>query len=110
MDGRDGSCLGAVDGVFDALNHPHRRDVVTLLTENPNRTFRLDDVVEHLLQQASTTDLDRTDLTIQLRHVHLPKLAEHGVVEFDPRGDLLRYLPAADVEEWMALIRDWEQE
>lgn len=110
MDGRDGSCVGSVDGIFAALNHPLRREVVALLSENPNRTFRVDDVVERLRQQASAPDLDRPELRIQLRHVHLPKLAEYDVVEFDPQGDLLRYLPATDVEEWAALIRDWEQE
>lgn len=36
---------------------------------------------------------DRKQLAIQLYHVHLPKLADHGVVDFDPEHGSIRYRP-----------------
>lgn len=41
---------------------------------------------------------DRERLTIRLHHVILPKLAAHGVVEYDPVSRVVRYTPDERVE------------
>lgn len=54
----------------------------------------MDDLVDRLLNIDSHTDdptTDRTQLTIHLYHAQLPKLADHGVVEFDPENRTVHY-------------------
>jgi hypothetical protein len=41
---------------------------------------------------------DREQLAVQLQHTHLPKLADHGVVEYERRSGAVRYRPSEPVE------------
>lgn len=62
----------------------------------------IDDLVDQLhgAEQPTTTDhsLDREELAIQIHHIHLPKLAEYGVVEYDRDRGIVHYLSDEQVE------------
>ena len=47
---------------------------------------------------------DPRQLHIELVHTHLPKLAEHDVVEYDPKDDVVRYRPDARIERLLDSI------
>lgn len=42
--------------------------------------------------------MERDQLAVKLVHSHLPKLAEYGVIEYDPRSGTVRYRPDEQVE------------
>jgi len=42
----------------------------------------------------------------RLHHVHLPKLADCDLVEYDPRSGTVRYQPDETVEELIAFLAD----
>lgn len=82
------------DDIFDALADVARRRVlVTLLAEDPlrvsamtGRTRELTGADEGLLREhlASAREVsDADEELLRLHHVHLPKLAEYGFVEWD---------------------------
>lgn len=92
--------------ILSILQSDLRRDVLTCLQNADNRTISTDELVEHLLERREMTE--RTDLAIRLHHIHLPKLAEANLIEFEPRQDILRYLPDTNIEYWLTMIRELE--
>lgn len=77
------------DTVLDLCTDQHRRIVLAILTEE-RRSLTVDDLTETIVKynhQASMSDVSEDVLDqvrLSLHHVHLPKLAQAGVVEYDP--------------------------
>ena len=72
--------LGKVmDDLVEALANPSRRRLLVALTDhNPrNAMLTLEDVHEG--------DTDGERLHVEMYHVHLPKLEENGLIEWDRR-------------------------
>lgn len=99
----------SIDRILDVLQAAPRRDVLAFLVENPNRVVHTDELVDHVVDERDLTDepADRRRVEIVLHHHHLPKLAEEGVIAFDPRSDMLRYSSDEAVEKWHERIREW---
>lgn len=80
----------------------HRRRVINHLRHETDGTATFDTLVDQVHSRASDTKdgppRGREALAIQLHHTHLPKLAAHGVVEFDPRSGAVRYRSDEQVE------------
>lgn len=85
------------------LSDPIRRQVLALFRER--RVWPVDDLAaaivarEHDRQPAdvSTEDVERTQ--IELVHNHVPRLADHGILEWDSRsGDIVRSDRFEDLE------------
>lgn len=98
-----------VDRILHVLQAAPRRDALAFLVDNPNRAVSTDDLIDHIVDERGLSDdlEDRRRVEIQLHHHHLPKLAEEGVIEFDPRSDMLRYSQDEAVERWLNRIREW---
>lgn len=82
-------------------------DVLTLLADADRRAiiayFRNAHSDDATVSELATHIRDRRDdhgeqETARLHHVHLPRLAEAGVVEYDPRSETVRYQGTDDVE------------
>ena len=62
----------------------------------------VDDLVDRLHQAgpggADARRMDRDRLAIQLNHCHLPKLADHGIVEHDRDRGTTEYRPDEQIE------------
>jgi hypothetical protein len=72
------------------------------LRQEANGVTTFDDLVDQVSsrvsESGSDTVQDRERLALQLQHTHLPKLADHGVVEFEQSSGVVRYNPDAQVE------------
>jgi len=78
------------DEAFDVLRSPYRRRLVmTLLDHNPE-----DDTA--IPEGLTTTDEELEKMLIQMTHVHLPKLEDLGVVEWDREKNVVTRGPAFD--------------
>ena len=84
----------AFDSVLDLCRDQHRRIVLGVLTAE-GRSLTLDDLTKTILKynhQTPITEVSAEVLTgvrISLYHRHLPKLAEAGLIEFDPERRLV---------------------
>lgn len=110
-DGGNGRGAGRepVDRILEILSHPGRREILGFLVDASSETCSIDEVVDHLAAERDAADsaAEQRRLALQLRHVHLPKLAQEGVIEYDPSTGALRYLPDDDLETWLERVRDW---
>lgn len=93
-EGIDSDCLHAV------LDHPRRRLIVDVVTEQGVLTTR--DVAtqvaarEREIPPHAVTDEQRREVTIALHHVHVPKLADVGILELEEGMEPLRPGPKAE--------------
>lgn len=69
----------SLDIVLDALANTYRRRLLTALLEhNPQ-----DDEDSHLPTDVSIADEDLEQLKVHITHIHLPKLEDAGLIEWD---------------------------
>jgi DNA-binding transcriptional ArsR family regulator len=76
----------SAETVFKALSHGRRRRILTYLAER-NETASLDGLTEHLAIEGQE---DPDNVRISLNHVHLPKLDELNVLNYDRGAETVR--------------------
>ena len=97
-----------LDACLRLVADRHRRRVIHHLRHEANGTTTIDDLVDQLHSRRPDSKngppQDRETLAMHLRHTHLPKLADHGVVEFDHRSGAVRYQSDEQVETVLASL------
>ncbi|WP_277555699.1 DUF7344 domain-containing protein [Halobaculum limi] len=92
----------SLDACLHLVADRNRRRVIHHLRHEATGTLTVDELVDQFHSSGSDSKdgppQDREELAIQLHHVHLPKLAEHGVVEFEHRSGAIRYHTDEQVE------------
>lgn len=93
---------------FTLLADTDRRRVVAALLETETTTIdALSERLADARQQDDTdaeSDADRIErVKIGLVHDHLPRLAEHGVIEYDARNGDVVLEDATDLEPYLAV-------
>ncbi|MFC6718879.1 hypothetical protein ACFQGT_14650 [Natrialbaceae archaeon GCM10025810] len=94
----------SLDVVFDLLANRRRRYALYYLYDRPDGVSSLDDLVDGVLTyEVIEGDVEdhRTTVRTSLQHVHLPKLEDAGIVEYDPRSETVRYWTQPSLEEWL---------
>uniref|UniRef100_UPI003D99F217 DUF7344 domain-containing protein n=1 Tax=Halomicrococcus sp. NG-SE-24 TaxID=3436928 RepID=UPI003D99F217 len=82
------------DSVLSLCRNQHRRIVLALLTEE-QRSLPLNDLTKTILtynHQTTITEASEdviTEVRRSLHHVHLPKLASAGLINYDPERQLV---------------------
>lgn len=84
---------------FGPLAHGLRRRVMTVL-RNVDGPIALADLARDLARQESGDEFaGAQQILINLYHWHLPKLADHGLVEFDTHRNTVALADATTVDE-----------
>ena len=91
-----------VSDLYNVLSNPLRRALLEYFHASDEKTASLEDLVSHVRQYSFDARSVRSDdasfVRTQLHHVHLPKLDEHDVIEYDPRSSTVRYRPDPSFE------------
>ncbi|MFC7046302.1 hypothetical protein ACFQH6_13585 [Halobacteriaceae archaeon GCM10025711] len=93
----------SLDAAFDVLSDRRRRFVLHYLMDEPDEPVTTDELVDKVLEWEADDDRGddyRQRVTVNLHHVHLPKLADANVVDYDPRSETVRYWGQPVVEEY----------
>lgn len=101
----------SLDAMLDLLANSHRRYLLEYLRELPDRTGSFEEASKHVIRrEAARTGEQPNHDSVQsmLQHVHLPKLADAGIVEYDVRSQAIRYQPNERLEALFDRIRDFE--
>jgi DNA-binding transcriptional ArsR family regulator len=91
-----------VDEALRVLKSPERRRVLEHLDDESDGSTT---VAELASQIACSESRDGQTFEARLHHVHLPKLEDYGVLEYDSRSNAIRYRPDAHTEKLLACLR-----
>lgn len=99
----------SLDSMFDALRSPTRRRVLLAISENNPR--EITEFTQNKFAPANRDEADREQLELQLHHLHLPKLAENGYIDWTPEVRTIRRgSNFDDIEPLLKLIDDHADE
>ena len=86
------------DSAHRCLADERRRRVLAFLRDTTNGIASLEELVAHVVAHEDDAPApDSETVAITLYHVHLPMLADHGVIDFDERAGTVRYRPPAEL-------------
>ncbi len=90
--------------MLKAIAHHQRREILRFLMDSSDATTTIDDLVKYLKsreieQTGNHPGCSSTEIKISLHHIHLPKLEEAGLIEYDQRSEELRYWRHAVLED-----------
>lgn len=82
-----------LDEVLDILSREIRRDVISFCRGRKGQGATFDDLVDHVATQRRrrSDTFDTLRIEAKLHHVHLPRLSESGVIDYDSRSGDVRY-------------------
>lgn len=79
----------AVDGIYDVCSHRTRRRLLRVLRSRSEAT--LETVAAELAEgRDDGRSPERIRIEVALYHWHLPKMADLGVIEYDPESGTIR--------------------
>lgn len=100
------------DAALELLAHHRRREILRYLIENDSTAVSVDELVAELSGSDSrpgeTDDGGRDRLRTVLCHAHLPKLADHDVIEYDRQSETVRYRSHPALEDMVRFISTLE--
>ena len=97
--------IPSTDLLFELLADRRRRHILHCLTDQPDGVAEFADLVDAVVDHGPETDAgDRKTVRTELYHVHLPKLAEAGVIDYDTRSGAVRYSQQPLLEECLANV------
>lgn len=93
-----------IDQFLADLSHYLRREIIRFFENvTDSQTVSLPTLVSHLERRIPNGRSE--DLEIQLVHVHLPKLARTGWLDYDRRSDDVRYHGHDHAGTWLTELR-----
>ena len=83
------------DEIFAILSNPRRRYVLYFLNQHET-AIELTDLAEHVAAWENDTTVEelnskeRKRVYVSLYQTHVPKLADHGLIDYDPESGMVR--------------------
>lgn len=102
----EGHSLGP-DTLYDLFANEHRRQILSYLETKDTDVAELNELAEHVHEEVdgvTSPDYARLILT----HMHVPKLAEEDVIEYDQRSETVRYRDGRHVEAMLAVVTAYD--
>jgi DNA-binding transcriptional ArsR family regulator len=85
------------------LKKPARRVVIRYFSAEETATAELTELAAHVHEEVDDiTSSEQAQST--LVHTHLPKLAEHDVIEYDKRSETVRYRDGERLEQLLEVV------
>ncbi|GAA5049345.1 hypothetical protein ACFFQF_21070 [Haladaptatus pallidirubidus] len=97
----------SLDALFEILDNQQRRYTLYLLSEMNGGSTAFSVLVDAL---SDDLEIPHERLQINLHHRHLPKIADYGLIEFDPQEEIIRYQGNDRLEALLEVCqrREWD--
>ena len=93
----------SLDTTLEILANRDRRSVIEYLRDTPYHTATIDELANHLVSrkaEQATEHPGHDHVRTTLHHVHVPKLVDAGVIDYDARNQEIRYWGSERLETW----------
>lgn len=94
------------DKIYAVLADHPRRLILHYLRDSPENMASRQQISEHISEHDLGPQRAET-VAIKLHHVHLPKLTEAGIVEYNPQTGIIQYTPRPIVETHLNYVDGW---
>lgn len=85
---------------------PERRAILSHLRATDSRAVDVQDLSEAIESRGVSGDAERSQLSIELRHTHLPMLAEENMIEYDRERNYVAYRADDRTEALLTFVAD----
>lgn len=102
----------SLDATLELLANHDRRAIVAYLRDATCQTATVDELADHLVERRTERSGERpgrSHVVSTLHHIHVPKLADAGVVDYDARTKEIRYWGCDRLERWHERIESREE-
>ena len=97
-----------LDMYLELVADRQRRCVLQYIRDNPGDTIGIDELVgavgERMAREKCESTVDQERIVIKLSHVHLPKFADHDIIDHDRDSNTVRYKPNNQIESLLDLL------
>ena len=101
----------SIDAILELLSERERRKLLGYLIESEGDTATVEELLDRLVEDEAdrTGEIpNRARFKTSLYHIHLPKLADAGILDYDSRSREVRYYGNRKLEEWIERIAEAE--
>ena len=98
-----GSVTLSLDATLELLANHDRRAIISYLRDTPDATATTEDLTDYLVERRAARTGERparSHVHSTLHHIHVPKLVDAGVVDYDARTKEVRYWGTERLETW----------
>lgn len=96
----------SINQVVAVLDRPVRQEILEYLARETKREADLDELVDYLSGKDHRAPASGERIALRLHHVHLPKLADTGVIEYNPDERRIRYQGDTSVERILDVLKE----
>lgn len=94
------------DKLFSVMANQRRRYVLYYLHDTARDAVECSKLAEVVAQWETATgdepsDDHQEEVKIALQHNHLPKMEAHGIIDYDPRSEMIRYRDDLSKQGWL---------
>ena len=98
----------SLDTTLEILADHDRRAVIDYLRDDADRTATVEELANYLVSQRVEKADERPSsdrVQTMLHHIHVPKLVDVGLVDYDARNEEIRYWGSERLERWHERIQ-----
>lgn len=97
-----------IDDRYTLLGDRHRRALLYLLSESRQQIHAVPSLSREIAKLVAEEDLTASAIAVELRHKHLPRLSDMGVVDYDVRNGMVVYRGDERVESLLGPAKEVE--
>ena len=98
----------SLDETLRLLADERRREMIYALDRAETDSFTYDEVVDAVAENGGLPQDHRDRLEVEMTHVHLPKMDENGLIEYDEEEEVITYDPDEEIEELMDVVEEYD--
>lgn len=103
----------SLDELHSSLANERRRLVLSYLVTHSDEVLSVEDLVD-VVAGCETPQVgphsQRTRIEIDLYHAHLPKLADAGIIDYDPVAETAQYVGSEQLDSLLTAELEWGEE
>lgn len=104
---------GSITGIDDKLNvlsNSYRRGMIYSLNSMEEDAVTYEKLLDEMIEEDYISEQERENLRLEMDHVHLPKMDESGLIDYDRRTKTIRSIMGEDINQLLDSVQELEED